>query len=191
VQLKAAAAALATLETFENDPEIIRAAIMLLGWTLSGGPAKDKVQLFVEQSSLALPLLQQYMERFRLDSTIINSTTFVRRALTAGAVPPPPVLVPPPDWDEDEKKNNDDDDDGVLLTDSEDEEDKSGKAAEEKGKGVRHNLKDTRKAIGSFLYFTMGRTTEEIDRETAEAAALYAAPTPVPTPSDSKHNGKK
>ena len=156
VQVKAATAALTCLDTFPNDPEVVRAAINLVGWTLAGGPAKDKVRLVLEQSPF-LPTITKYLERFRLDSTVLSSASFVRQAMTV--VPLPPVYVPPPDvWDEDKKDGDDDSD----ATDSEEEKEKDGGAGGVSGAEVKtkNKLNDSRTAIGSYLYFTLGRIPE-------------------------------
>jgi len=166
VQVKAATAALTCLDTFPNDPEVVRAAINLVGWTLAGGPAKDKVRMVLEQSPF-LPTITKYLERFRLDSTVLSSAAFVRQAMTV--VPQPPVYVPPPDiWDEDKKGDDDDDSD---ATDSEEEKDKDGVAGGAEVK-MKNKLDDSRTAIGSYLNFAMGRIPEQMKKAQEEAEKI-------------------
>lgn len=179
VQLKAAAAALTALDTFEDDVQIISAALSLIGWTLFGGPGADRVRVLLDRNNFA-GLAEGYMERFRMDSAIINAAAFARSSYSA--IPCTPEFVPTPDEDDEKKEESED-----LGTDSEEENEevkKKKKKKAEEAKKPKHNLNDARCAVGSYLYFNMARIPDHMrpppkkseeekhDESKAEAEAL-------------------
>lgn len=154
VQLKAAAAALTAIDTFEDDTQMISAALMLIGWTLFGGPGTDRVRILLDRNNFA-GLVEGFMERFRMDSAIINAAAFARSSHSA--IPQAPEFVPTRD-EEDEKKEDSED----LGTDSEEEDEEVKKKKDEEAKKPKHNLNDARCAVGSYLYFNMARIPDHM-----------------------------
>lgn len=91
VQVKVALAAVHGLKTFPSDPEMIGAALSLLGWALVG-PAKEGVLKILKDNKVA-ELSIEYMSKYRINCDVIGAVTLLRCNMPVGSIPQPPVLT--------------------------------------------------------------------------------------------------
>lgn len=104
IAIKVSVATIHAMKTFAHDREISASAFLVLGWCMRG-PADRKVRNICNQNGV-VDIAIDCMERFRFDTSVINSITWLR-AVMPKHIPQPPVIVVP-----EEKKRIEGDGDG-------------------------------------------------------------------------------
>lgn len=85
LQTRVAVAAIYSLLTFKNDPEMAGVGLSLLGWTLKGPGVGHVMQLVVQNSIIKIAV--DYIIRHRTNCDVISAVTLLRCNMPPGCIP--------------------------------------------------------------------------------------------------------
>ena len=85
LQRRVAIAAVHSLITFKNDPEMAGVGLFLLGWTLKGPDTGLVMKLMIQNSIIMIVV--DYIRRYRTNCDVISAVTFLRCNMPLGSVP--------------------------------------------------------------------------------------------------------
>jgi len=91
IAIKVCVATIHAMKTFPNDREISTSAFLVLGWCMRG-PAELKISKICDQNGV-VEMAIDCMDRFRFDTCVINSITWLRAVMPKIPQPPQVLLV--------------------------------------------------------------------------------------------------